>query len=78
MIEYKNITLRNWQPKDIRSLVKNANNKKIWDNLRDEFPYPYTELAAKQWIEIANREKPLRNFAIVQLARVCNACGVKR
>lgn len=28
MIEYKNITLRNWQPKDIRSLVKNANNKK--------------------------------------------------
>jgi RimJ/RimL family protein N-acetyltransferase len=64
MIEPEKFTLRNWQDSDIRSLVKNANNKKIWDNLRDEFPYPYTELAAKQWIELANRDNPLRNFAI--------------
>lgn len=76
MIEYKNITLRNWQPKDIRSLVKNANNKKIWDNLRDEFPYPYTEMAAKQWIEIANREKPLRNFAIVYKEEAVGGIGI--
>ncbi len=76
MIEYKNVTLRNWQQKDIRWLVKNANNKKIWDNLRDEFPYPYTEMAAKQWIEIVNRDNPLRNFAIVYKAEAVGGIGI--
>ncbi len=64
MIDLGHITLRNWQEKDIKSLARNANNKKIWDNLRDQFPYPYTELAAKQWIVIANQDRPLSNFAI--------------
>lgn len=64
MIIVGNITLRNWQKKDIKSLARHANNKKIWDNLRDEFPYPYTEMAAKQWIVIANEDNPLTNFAI--------------
>lgn len=64
MINLELIKLRNWQEKDRKSLSKNANNKKIWDNLRDEFPYPYTELAAQQWIKIANQDKPLTNFAI--------------
>ncbi|MFP4026094.1 MAG: GNAT family N-acetyltransferase [Thiohalospira sp.] len=76
MIELGNITLRNWQQKDISSLVKNANNKKIWDNLRDEFPYPYTEMAAMQWIEIANKDNPLRNFAIVYKDKTVGGIGI--
>ena len=59
-----NITLRNWQEKDKKSLAKNANNKKIHDNLRDSFPYPYTEMAAKQWIEMVGKKNPVTNFAI--------------
>lgn len=64
MIELGNITLRNWQEKDVKSLSKNANNKKIHDNLRDSFPYPYTEMAAKQWIEMVGKKNPVTNFAI--------------
>jgi len=76
MIDLGIISLRNWQEKDIKSLSKNANNKKIWDNLRDEFPYPYTELAAKQWIEIANQDKPLTNFAIEYKGHAIGGIGI--
>jgi RimJ/RimL family protein N-acetyltransferase len=76
MIDLGDIVLRNWQKKDIRSLAKHANNKKIWDNLRDEFPYPYTELAAKQWIDIANENVPLTNFAIVFKGTAIGGIGI--
>lgn len=76
MIKIGSITLRDWQVKDIKSLARNANNKKIWDNLRDQFPYPYTELAAKQWIEIANTDKPLTNFAIEYKGNAIGGIGI--
>ena len=76
MIDLGNINLRNWQEKDFKSLSRNANNKKIWDMLRDEFPYPYTELAAKQWIKIANQDKPLTNFAIVYKGSAIGGVGL--
>ncbi len=34
-------TLRRWAGEDAPALVKYASNKKIADNLRDGFPYPY-------------------------------------
>lgn len=76
MIDLGIITLRNWQEKDIKSLVKNANNKKIWDNLRDDFPNPYTEMAAEQWIEIANKSTPLTNFAIIYKDKAIGGIGI--
>lgn len=76
MIDLGDIILRNWQKKDIKSLSRNANNRKIWDNLRDQFPYPYTELAAKQWIVIANQDMPLTNFAIVYKDTVVGGVGI--
>ena len=77
MIELGNITLRSWQEKDIKSLSRNANNKKIWDMLRDEFPFPYTELAAKQWITIANKNSPKTNFAIIYKEAAIGGIGVE-
>lgn len=76
MMDLGNIILRNWQEKDVKSLSRNANNKMIWDNLRDEFPYPYTEMAAKQWITIANQDKPITNFAIVYKGSAIGGVGI--
>lgn len=76
MIDLGNIKLRNWQEKDINSLSKNANNKKIWNNLRDSFPYPYTKLAAKQWIKIANMDNPITNFAIEYNEKAIGGIGI--
>src|SRR5262245_29376431 len=57
--------LREWKPGDEKSLVKHANNRRIWRNLRDSFPHPYTLADARHWIEIANPTGPITNFAIV-------------
>ena len=58
-------TLRPWKPGDEDSLVRHANSRTIWRNLRDSFPNPYTLEDAKRWIQIANPGTPITNFAIV-------------
>ena len=35
--------LRAWKPEDVDSVARYANNPKIAANLRDAFPYPYTQ-----------------------------------
>jgi ribosomal-protein-alanine N-acetyltransferase len=46
-------------------LILYANNRNIWINLRDRFPYPYTAADADQWIRQATEEAPQTHFAIV-------------
>jgi RimJ/RimL family protein N-acetyltransferase len=57
-------TLRPWKPGDEESLVRQANSRAIWRNLRDTFPHPYTLADAKHWIHTANPTTPITNFAI--------------
>jgi [ribosomal protein S5]-alanine N-acetyltransferase len=55
-------SLRNWEKADIPALMKYADNHKIWLNVRDVFPFPYTQNDAEAWIN--NMQDPLTNFAI--------------
>lgn len=48
------VKLRLLTVEDANSLVKYANNKKIFDNMRDAFPYPYTLISAADYIKISN------------------------
>ncbi len=43
--------LRKWTIEDVASVARHANNEKIACNLRDGFPFPYTENDAKYYIE---------------------------
>ena len=64
-------TLRPWKPGDEESLVRQANSRRVWRNLRDAFPHPYTTADATHWIRVANPTMPITNFAIVvELAAV--------
>jgi len=56
--------VRSWHPNDVESIVRHANNRKIWLNLRDRFPYPYTKADAQNWIQSALSMRPETNFAI--------------
>lgn len=38
--------LRRWESSDKTSLIRHANNRKVSRNLRDRFPYPYTDADA--------------------------------
>lgn len=68
--------LRAWQPGDETSLVRHANSRTIWRNLRDAFPQPYTLAEAKRWIEVANPTTPITNFAIVVDRAAVGAIGL--
>ena len=68
--------LREWLPGDEESLARNANNLRVWRNLRDAFPHPYTLADAERWIQIANPTKPVTNFAIVVDGSAVGAIGL--
>lgn len=46
------------------TLVTNANNRKIWINLRDRFPHPYTKNDGQLFIRASRKMQPETNFAI--------------
>lgn len=64
LIKLTNCELRRWETGDVSSLVRNASNRRVSMNLRDRFPYPYTEEHARGWTDVASREDPLLHFAI--------------
>ena len=43
-------TVRSWRADDGASLVRHANNRNVWRNLRDRFPHPYTPANAEAWL----------------------------
>jgi ribosomal-protein-alanine N-acetyltransferase len=75
-IKLRKSILRPWKPGDEESLVLNANNRRVWRNLRDSFPHPYTVADAKHWIQIANPNMPITNFAIVQETAAAGGIGL--
>jgi RimJ/RimL family protein N-acetyltransferase len=56
--------IRDWRAGDEAGLVRHANNRKIWRNVRDAFPNPYTFGDAEEWISSASTAEPVTNFAI--------------
>ncbi len=67
--------LRNFQDSDVKSFVRHANNPNIAKNLRDAFPYPFTEEAAEMWIERAINERSKTDFAITYHNEVIGGIG---
>jgi len=62
----RGLYVRPWRTGDERPLVKHANDREVWNNLRDSFPHPYTYEDAVRWIEfVATQGTPPRRFAIV-------------
>src|SRR6218665_2729103 len=69
-----NFILRRWQSGDEQSLVENANNYKIWKNLKDVFPHPYTITDAYEWVSIASGSS--ESFAIQVDDKAVGAIGI--
>ena len=56
--------VRSWRTSDADSLLRYANNYKIWINLRDAFPHPYTRQDARAYIRSVRERVPETTFAI--------------
>ncbi|QSQ21241.1 GNAT family N-acetyltransferase [Pyxidicoccus parkwayensis] len=56
--------LRPWRRGDEPALVRHADNRAIWLNLRDLFPHPYRQQDAEGWVAFASEQRPFVNLAI--------------
>ena len=65
MLRGERVELRAWCAGDERALVRHGDDRRVWRNLTDEFPHPYTLRDAEAWIErVASQGTPPQNFAI--------------
>lgn len=72
-----NVLLRPFRPGDESDLAQQANNPKIFANVRDVFPHPYTLDDARAWIaHCQSLPEPTPTLAITHDDRVIGAIGV--
>jgi len=72
----QNIQIRPLIESDRDALANLANNKKIWDNLRDRMPFPYSLKDADDFICLTNEEQPQCKFAILTDSQFCGVVGL--
>ncbi|HUB08911.1 MAG TPA: GNAT family protein [Myxococcales bacterium] len=76
MLALQRCLVRPWRPEDVESLAESADDLRIWRNLRDRFPHPYTRADAEAWIAAnAGLEAPT-NFAIEVNGKAVGGIGV--
>lgn len=75
-IEIGNYVIRNWRKEDAASIVKYASNRKIWINLRDAFPHPYTRTDAEAFLFRARQMQPESYFAIASGSEAIGSIGL--
>lgn len=68
-------TIRTWRTDDAPSLSVFANNRRIWLNLKDRFPHPYTLDDARAFIARCQAELPESTFAIEVDGQAIGAVG---
>jgi len=57
-------SVRSWELADVASLARHANSRRVWQNLRDRFPHPYTTSDAVAFIRRIRGSRPETSFAI--------------
>ncbi len=68
--------IRSWNSADADALVKYANNRNIWLNLRDAFPHPYTYVSAEAFLEMVSRQSPTTFFAMATREEAIGGMGI--
>ncbi|MGB1040898.1 MAG: GNAT family N-acetyltransferase [Flavobacteriales bacterium] len=74
-IDLGHFCIRTYKKSDAKSLAKYANNIKVWRNIQDRFPHPYTIVDAEWWIKEVMKESPKVNFAIAIDEKVVGGIG---
>ncbi len=68
--------IRDWHEEDAPSVARYANNRKIWINLRDAFPYPYTLADARAFLSKVMQRVPRTYFALATEQEAIGSIGL--
>lgn len=63
-LQLRTCTVRSWRTSDVAALVRHANNRNIWVNLRDRFPHPYSTRDGRNFLRTIVGIRPETVFAI--------------
>ena len=74
-IKLETCSVRSWRTSDVDALIQYANNYKIWLNLRDAFPHPYTRQDARAYIRSVRERLPETTFAIAVEGEAVGSIG---
>ncbi len=74
----ENILLKKLELSDAKKFAKLANNKKIWQNMRDVFPYPYSVTDATDFISRTKESESSFVFGIFYNNELAGAVGLHR
>jgi ribosomal-protein-alanine N-acetyltransferase len=69
-------TIRSWRRSDEPSLVRHADDREVWINLRDRFPHPYTAADARAWLGFVDEKTPETDFAIAVAGQAVGGIGI--
>jgi len=69
-------TLRHWEPADLDSLVRNANNRAVSCHMRDRFPSPYTPADGERFLSMCMHMSPRTFLAIVVDNQAAGGIGI--
>jgi len=78
ILETDHLSLRRLRESDQSILAELCNNKKIWNNVRDQLPSPYTEEHAIEFIGTCQKEDPPTTFAIEYMGKLAGCIGLTR
>lgn len=76
-LKLKQCTIRPWRLDDAESLVRHANNRKIWIALRDIFPHPYTIEDAHTFLKSVINSEPVTLFCIEANEAAVGGIGIR-
>jgi RimJ/RimL family protein N-acetyltransferase len=76
-LNLRSCSIRNWSPKDGDALQRYANNRKISENLRDIFPYPYSLQDADAFLDFVTKGGPPTDFAITNETEAIGGIGLR-
>jgi len=77
LVALDNCEVRSWRSLDAEAIARHANNRKIWLNLRDAFPHPYTLTDARQFLKRVAAMDPETFFAIAVHDDVVGSIGFR-
>ena len=68
--------IREWAAGDLAALVRHANNRNIWINVRDRFPHPYREEDGREFLARMSTQSPPTTWAIVADGEAAGGIGL--
>jgi [ribosomal protein S5]-alanine N-acetyltransferase len=68
--------IRDWAAGDLAALVRHANNRNIWINVRDRFPHPYREEHGREFLSRISTQSPQTTWAIAAHGEAVGGIGL--